>query len=344
METFKLKIDDRQINAGGGDTVLQAALKAGIYIPNLCYDPRLAPYGGCRMCIVEIEGTRGFPAACTTRASDGMVVKTYGPQLDRLRLDTLELLLSDHPTDCLTCPGNQRCELQKVASFLGYNQRSLKPRKSDHPIDDSNPFFNLDRNYCVLCARCVRTCDEVTGINAIELINRGDESRVSTFAGSRLAESECRSCGECMVSCPVGAIHAKNSPVATEETATICPYCGVGCGIYLGTRQGKIVSVRGNEASPSNRGSLCVKGRFGINEFVHHSERLKSPRVKKEGGFESAEWEEALRIAGDKLSGYKPEEVAVIASAKATNEDNYVLQKFTRAVLGTNNIDHCARL
>lgn len=344
MTTVTISVDNKTVTASAGDSVLKAALDAGIYIPHLCYDKRLLPHGGCRMCIVEIEGMRGFPAACTTAARDGMKVATSTPELDQVRLDTLELLLADHPADCLSCPANQRCELQKVAVFTGFRERSLKPIKTEHPVDDSNPFFKLDRNYCILCARCVRTCDEVTGVNAIEIIHRGDLSRVGTFGEMPIIDSICRSCGECVVACPVGALSLKAGTVATEETASVCPYCGVGCGLILGTRQGRIVSVRGDEANPASLGRLCVKGRFGIFEFVHHPERLSEAYIRRDGRLVPSTLEKAVSFTAGKLSGYRPDEIAVIASAKATNEDNYVLQKFTRAVLGTNNIDHCARL
>jgi predicted molibdopterin-dependent oxidoreductase YjgC len=344
MSKFTIYIDSQPVTASAGDSVLKAALDAGIYIPHLCYDKRLQPYGGCRMCIVEIEGMRGLPAACTTAVCEGMKVTTSTPELDQVRLDTLELLLADHPVDCLSCPSNQRCELQNMAAFLGFRERSLKPRKTEYPVDDSNPFFKLDRNYCILCARCVRTCDEVTGVNAIEIIHRGDLGRVGTFNEMPLADSICKSCGECVVACPVGALSLRSDTVETEETVSVCPYCGVGCGLILGKRQGKIVSVRGDEANPASLGRLCVKGRFGIGEFVHHQDRLSGAYIRREGRLMPATLEEAVRFTSEKFSTYRPDEIAVIASAKATNEDNYVLQKFTRAVLSTNNIDHCARL
>ncbi len=344
MESINLSIDGKTIRAKPGSNVLEAAMAAGIYIPNLCYDPDLKPYGGCRLCLVEIQGMRGLPTACTSVVSEGMVVKTYGAELDQVRRDTLQLLLANHPIDCLTCVKNQRCELQKAAAYMGLTERTLRRTSGEKVVDESNPFFKLDRNYCILCGRCTRTCDEITCVNAIEMVSRGDDTRVSTFGDQPLMESSCRSCGECVVRCPVGAFVAKNDIVPASETLTTCPYCGVGCSMFLGVRDGKIVSVRGNRDGKANHGRMCIKGRFGIPEFVHHAERLSTPLIRKNQEFVPASWDEAPTLVADKLKTYAPDEIAVIASAKCTNEDVYVTQKLARAVLGTNNIDHCARL
>ena len=342
--SINLTIDGKSVKARPGSSVLEAALEAGIYIPNLCYDPDLKPYGGCRMCLVEIQGMRGLPTACTTVAAEGMAVKTYGAELDQVRRDTLQLLLANHPTDCLTCVKNQRCELQKVAAYMGVTERTLRRTSGEKAVDESNPFFKLDRNYCILCARCTRTCDEITCVNAIEMVSRGDDTRVSLFGDQPFMESVCRSCGECVVRCPVGALIPKNDIVPSSEVLTTCCYCGVGCSMYLGVRDGKIVSVRGNRQGKANRGKLCIKGRFGIPEFVHHPDRLNTPLVRKDGEFVPTGWDEALELVAGRLKSYAPQEVAVIASAKCTNEDVYMTQKLARVVLGTNNIDHCARL
>jgi predicted molibdopterin-dependent oxidoreductase YjgC len=344
VENINLTIDGKAIKARQGSNVLEAALAAGIYIPNLCYDPDLKPYGGCRMCLVEIQGMRGLPTACTTMIAEGMAVKTYSPELDQVRRDTLQLLLANHPTDCLTCVKNQRCELQKVAAYMGVTERTLRRTSGEKAVDESNPFFKLERNYCILCGRCTRTCDEIACVNAIEMVSRGDDTRVSLFGDQPFMESVCRSCGECVVRCPVGALVPKNSVVPTSEIETTCCYCGVGCSMYLGVREGKVVSVRGNHEGKANRGKLCIKGRFGIPEFVHHPDRLSTPLVKKDGEFVPAGWDDALDLVANRLKSYAPDEVAVIASAKCTNEDVYVTQKLARAVLGTNSIDHCARL
>jgi formate dehydrogenase alpha subunit len=325
-------------------TVLEAAQEAGIYIPTLCYHRDLEPYGGCRLCVVEVEKMRGQPTACTTAATDGMVVHTETPEINQIRRTVVDLLIADHPMDCLTCTKNQRCGLQKVASYLGITERRFPRTDRSLPVDDSNPFFTLDRNYCILCARCTRACDEITVVNAIEIADRGYESRVSTFGDKPLFESICQSCGECVVRCPVAALVPKNTVLPTSEVETICPYCGVGCGMYLGIRDSRIVSVRGSRENPASKGRLCVKGRYGIPEFVHHPERLSHPLIRRNGKLTEASWDETLSLVASKLASYRKDQIAVISSAKCTNEENYIIQKFTRAVLGTNNIDHCARL
>jgi formate dehydrogenase alpha subunit len=344
MDEIKLSIDGQEVRVRPGMTVLEAALEAGIYIPTLCYDPDLEPHGGCRLCIVEIEGVPGMPTACTTPAIDGMVVRTSTEAVDKVRRDIVELILADHPMDCLTCVKNQRCQLQQVAAYLGITERRLSRTATERSVDDSNPFFTLDRNYCILCQRCTRTCDEITCANAIEIINRGYESRVSTFGDKPLMESVCQSCGECVIRCPVAALRIKNAVPPTREVETTCPYCGVGCSMLLGIRDGRIVSIQGNRRSQANRGQLCVKGRFGIAEFVHSPVRLKTPLIKKDGRFVEASWDEALELIASKLGSYPGEQIAVISSSRCTNEDNYVAQKFCRLVLGTNSVDHCARL
>ncbi len=340
----KLIINGRQVTAENGTTVLKAAKAAGIYIPTLCADPDLEPHGGCRLCIVEVEGMRDMPTACTTTIRNGMVVHTETDNVKKTRRAILEMLMADHPTDCLTCVKNQRCELQEAAAYLGITERHLPATYAERPVDDSNPFFTLDHNYCILCQRCTRTCDEVTMVNAIEVLNRGYYSKVGTLGDKPLMESICKSCGECVVRCPVAALVPKNNIIPTCEVETTCPYCGVGCMMYLGIRDNRIVSVKGSRNSKANNGRLCVKGRFGIADFVHHPQRLTEPLIRKNDKLETANWDEALDTVANKLTGYSGDQIAVIASAKCTNEENYIIQKFTRAVLGTNNIDHCARL
>ena len=342
--TVSLTIDSRQVKARPGATVLEAALAAGIYIPNLCYHPDLKPYGGCRMCIVEISGMKGYPTACTTEVTGDMEVRTYSKELNQARNDTLQLLLANHPLDCLACVKNQRCELQKVVAYLGVTERTLSRTMPLQEVDESNPFFKLDRNYCILCARCTRTCDEITCVNAIEMVSRGDDMRIGLFENQKFMESICRSCGECVVRCPVGALVPKNDIIPTSEVQTTCCYCAVGCSMYLGVRDGTIVSVRGNREGKANRGMLCVKGRFGSTEFVQHPDRLTAPLIRGENGLKPAEWDTALDLVAARFKSYAPDEIAVVASSRSTNEDVYVAQKLARAVLGTNNVDNCARL
>jgi predicted molibdopterin-dependent oxidoreductase YjgC len=347
IRTITLSIDGVKVDVPEGTTVLEAAKKAGVYIPTLCYDPDLKPYGGCRLCIVEIEKMRGLPTSCTTLATDGMVVHTETPAVNQARRITVELIMANHQGDCLTCAKNQNCELQTVARYLGIEQEHFdRMRKSQRvvPVDDSNPAYIRDMNKCILCARCVRACHEITGIDAIDLAYRGDNVTVATFGDEPILLSRCETCGECVSRCPTGALTFRNSRQATREVKTTCPYCAVGCQVHLGMRGDEIVGVRADKEGPSNEGHLCVKGRFGIADFVHHETRLKTPLIKKNGVFEEASWDEALNLVASKLKNYKPEEVGVVSSARSTNEANYIMQKFGRAVLGTNNVDHCARL
>jgi formate dehydrogenase alpha subunit len=367
-EIIKLTIDGQEVKARTGMTVLEAAQEAGIYIPTLCADPDLKPYGGCRLCIVEIEKMRGFPTSCTTPVAEGMVVSTNTEALNEVRRTVVELLLSDHPSECLichrrercgpfdiclrnvavtercvTCAKNGNCELQDIVDYLGITELPFRHTDRSYPVDTSNPFFYRDLNKCVLCGKCVRVCDEVMGVGAVAVIKRGYGSKVATFGDRPIIDSNCVSCGECVAHCPVGALMPKEDKLPEKEVATTCTYCGVGCGIYLGVRDGRVISARGNREATPNHGFLCVKGRFGF-DFVNHEDRLESPLIKKNGKFVSAGWDEALGLVANKLGGYRPDELAVISSAKCTNEDNYIAQKFARAVLKTNNVDHCARL
>jgi predicted molibdopterin-dependent oxidoreductase YjgC len=347
VRAISLTIDGVKVEVPEGATVLEAALKAGVYIPTLCYDPDLRPYGACRLCIVEIEKMRGLPTACTTPATDGMVVHTETPAVDRSRRITMELIMANHIGDCLTCSKNQNCELQEVARYLGIEQEHFdRMRKSDRKfaLDESHPFYIRDMNKCILCARCSRACHEIVGADAIDMAFRGNAATIAVFGNKGVVDSPCEACGECLERCPTGALFPREHRLPTREVKTICPYCGVGCSVVLGIRGSEIVGVHGDKESPVNRGGLCVKGRFGIAEFVNSGERLKKPLIRKNGQLEEATWDEALDLVAQKLGEYGGDEVAVISSAKATNEDNYVMQKLARAVLGTNNVDHCARL
>jgi formate dehydrogenase (NADP+) alpha subunit len=342
-ETTHIIIDGKRVSATPGQTVLEVAQSAGIYIPTLCHHEDLKPYGGCRVCVVEIEGMRGLPTSCTTPAANGMKVHTDSEAVNNSRRVTIELLLAEHPNECLTCSANLNCELQKVAAFLGITRSLLPASVRGYPIDDSNPFFYLDRDKCILCARCTRTCNEITCVGAIDMANRGYSMKVATFGDGKLLDSICQSCGECVAHCPTGALAPKSHMPSTSEVETTCTYCGVGCRMKLETRAGKIIGVTGSR-NGSNKGNLCVKGRYGIAEYVHHSDRLTTPLIRRNGRLEPAGWDEALNMIADKFREYKPAEIAVIPSSRTSNEDVYVAQKFARAVLGTNHIDNCARV
>jgi formate dehydrogenase alpha subunit len=344
MGKVSLNIDGIRVEASEGTTVLEAARAEGIYIPNLCADPDLEPYGACRLCLVEIEGVDGLPASCLTPVAEGMIVHTDTSYVNQARRRVVELLLSDHPDNCLLCSKNQHCELQKVAAYVGFDQQRFKKLERPPLIDSSNPFFVRDSSKCILCGKCVRVCNEIQGLGALEVFNDGLLSKIITSAGDRpILESICESCGQCVAKCPTGALMPKDFRWPAKEVKTVCTYCGVGCGLYLAVRGNEVVGVRGDPENPVNRSSLCVKGRFGF-DFINHPERLTSPLIRRNGEFSEATWDEALDLVASKLAKYKGDKVAAISSAKCTNEENYLIQKFARVVLGTNNVDHCARL
>lgn len=362
-DIVKLTINGRPVIAKKGVSVLEAALGAGIYIPTLCYDPALSPYGGCRLCVVEIEGMRGLVSSCTTPTTEGMVVRTETPRVNQSRRITMELISANHHGDCISCAKNQDCELLQIARYLGIEQEHIdRLRKGTQvlSVDRSHPAFIRDLNKCILCAKCVRACHEVVCHDAIDIAFRGNSARIATFGDKPIVESICKSCGECVARCPTGALVPKWEKLPATEVKTICPYCGVGCSLYLGVRDNRVVSVRGDPEGSANRGSLCVKGRWGY-DFLSHPERLTTPLIRIPGTsrgaghnghvheiFREASWDEALELAAKRFlelrQDYGSDSIAALSSAKCTNEDNYVMQKFVRAVIGTNNIDHCARL
>lgn len=356
MAEVNITINGRKLTAQAGWTILEAAAAAGIKIPTLCHHPALKPIGACRLCLVEITGQQSLQPACVFQVREGMEVWTHSPNVEEARKFMLELLLSKHPQDCMTCEQAGHCELQDLAYQYGIKQTrfpGVRVQRS-YPIDDSNPFFERDYNKCILCWRCVRACDEINGVKAISIYERGIESKIATAFDGNLQDSSCEFCGMCVELCPTAALVPKlrqrqGRPWEFTRVATTCPYCGVGCQFYLEVKDGRIVQVSSKWDAPANHGWTCVKGRFGW-DFVHHPGRLTKPllRRKKEDTLEEVEWEEALDFVATRFreikERYGPEAFGVFSSAKCTNEENYVMQKFARAVLGTNNVDHCARL
>lgn len=331
-------------------TVLEACRSVGIDIPTLCNDDRLEPHAACRLCVVEVEGKKSLETSCSLKVWDGMVVETHSPKVMNTRKDILDLLFSNHPDDCLTCDKSGACKLQDYCFEYGVEKGSYIGEKKDYPIDYSNHFYTFDPNKCILCGKCVRVCSELQCTNAIGLEGRGFATKVGTPFDMGLAQSTCVSCGNCVAVCPVGALMPKRKEKVRywelERVRTTCSYCGVGCQMELLVKGQKVVGVEPANGK-ANNGLLCVKGRFAY-PFINHPDRLKTPLIKKNGKFEEASWEEAYKLIVDKVNGIKeddgPEAFAGLTSARCTNEENYLFQKLFRAVIGTNNVDHCARL
>ncbi len=371
-------IDGQEYSFEPGETILQVAEKNGIFIPTLCYLAKgNSPTGACRICLVEVEGARSLMASCTTPAVSNMVVRTETPAVVNARRMNLELLLSSGQHNCLAqdqdaqawtdfqlkalsdsehekvCPAYGVCRLQDLAIRYKVRTTHFEPSKTPFPIENVNPFIVRDFSRCIKCGRCVQACNEVQVNNAISYGYRGSSSKIVAAGDRSLNESDCVFCGECVQACPVGALVPLKDfesgilPAETTRTRTTCPYCGVGCQVYLHVKDNAVVKVTGVEDMPPNYGSLCVKGRFGF-DFINHPERLTKPLIRENGQLREASWDEALLKVVEKLSKIKndsgPDTIGVLSSARITNEENYLAQKFTRAVIGTNNIDHCARL
>jgi formate dehydrogenase alpha subunit len=374
MAIVNLIIDGKKIQGETGQTIIQAARKAGIYIPVLCDHPALPPEGACRICLVEIEKQRALQPACTFPISDGLVVHTNTARVRASRKFSLELLVSDHPLDCMTCDATGDCLLQDLAYEYGVEGDRYEGTKHHYSINDPNPFIQVDRNKCILCRRCVRACRDINGVEAISVFYRGFSAYIGFGADSHMADSACEFCGSCVAVCPTAALWPKISigkgrPWQVERIQTTCPYCGVGCQISLEVKDNKILKVDSVWEGPSNHGWTCVKGRFGW-DFVHHPDRVTHPKVRRylltgdqpKPGHEErnpdipdapwewveTDWETALDITARKFrqarDDHSPNSIGVLTSAKCLNEENYLMNKFARQAIGTNSIDHCARL
>lgn len=345
-------IDGRTVQADAGETIYQAARRAGISIPGLCASDHLAPFGSCRLCLCEVQGRDGTPASCTTPASDGMVVLTGTDRLRRLRRNVLELLLSEQPSG-LPRP----VALQRLADDCGLARvRYPQPAERVPYRDDSNPFFTFDNAICVSCARCVRACDEIQGTHALTMFGRGCSARPAAGSGPLAAEtggfagSNCVSCGACVKECPTGALTEKSvldRGAPTASVRTTCAYCGVGCSFDAGVRDGKVVQMVPADDGPSNLGHACMKGRFGWT-YVYAEDRVKKPLLRNGDRWEAISWDAALDRLATEFARIKtahgPDAVAAISSSRGTNEENYLFGKFIRCVMGTNHIDNCARV
>src|SRR2546427_2799396 len=335
---MKLTIDDRIVELAEGATVLDGVNRLGIPVPQLSKAPARAPLGACRTCLVHVEGQRGLPASCHLPAREGMVVSTEHADALRVRTAVLDLTLS------MLTPQKGFAQLSDAGARHGLREPRWAPLHR-FEVDASKSFFVLDREACILCGRCTVACDDVQQIGAIALLGRGHATKVGVFGDSTMASSVCTSCGQCVATCPTGALRPKETPAKiARRVETTCPYCGVGCGISVNVRDNGHLAVMADDA-PANRsslGTLCVKGRFGTG-FVHARDRITTPLVKVDGRWREASWDEALDVAADGLARHH-RRFGALASAKATNEDGYVIQKLVRAVRGTHHVDHCTRL
>jgi predicted molibdopterin-dependent oxidoreductase YjgC len=376
-----ITINNNAFSFQSGDTILSVAQRNNIEIPTLCHLKNTTPTGECNICVVEIKNSPDLATACNTPASNDMEVFTESPKVIDSRKDTIKSLLysghhncairdfnaedwtefqlkviSDDNTDDL-CPVWGDCELQNLAYKYQVTTKEEPPTESQYPAERANPFIIRDFSRCILCGRCVKACREIQVNNAIDFGYKKSDSKEITkiIAGDdvTLKDSECVFCGECVQACPVGAlvpdkIFIKHRLTKAEKTRTTCSYCGVGCQMDVFTQNNKIIDIQGAEHDlPPNHSSLCVKGRFGF-DFVASPERLTTPLIKKNGEFQEATWDEAFEFTASKLNSLKDEfgseSLGVLTSARITNEENYIAQKFARAVLKTNNVDHCARL
>jgi predicted molibdopterin-dependent oxidoreductase YjgC len=343
-----LTIDGKKISVDKTSTILEAARMHGIVIPTLCNHPKLTPFGGCRLCIVEVKGAPRPVASCTTTVTEDMEVQTATPKLEELRKLVLELLISDHPNDCMVCEAAGSCTLQDLAYAYGVRGQEYPGERRTYAKRDGNPFIERDLEKCVLCGRCVKVCDEIQGVEAIDFGYRGFKSKICTAYEEDL---NCEFCGQCVAVCPTGALTGKlwagkGRLQNTRAVDTVCPYCGTGCNITAHVKNNEIVRIT-SKPGTWNEGWLCVKGRFGY-DFVKSPERLTTPLIKRAGRLEEATWEEALALVADRLQEirgrYGADAIGGLSSARCTNEENYAFQKLMRAGVGTNNVDHCARL
>ncbi len=369
---INITIDNRAIRAERGLTILQVAQRHDIYIPTLCAHKDLTPFGGCRMCIVEVEKMRGLPTACTTPVDEGMVIRTHTAQVHAVRLEILQLILSEHTSSCLICdekeeckgfsttirkagvttgcrycPNDQQCELQRVAEKLELKEIGYPIYYRNLPVEKDDPFFDRDYNLCILCGRCVRMCQDIRTAGTLAFTKRGRNTVIGPAFHRTHMDAGCEFCGACVSVCPTGALSEKSNKwdgkAEREETST-CPLCGLGCQLRLQVKGNAVIGVLPAEAPLVNDGQLCVKGRFCITETVNGCQRLLKPYVNQYGRKALIDWERAVELAAEKLAACHPNEFGMLVSPDCCNEDLYVAQKFTRVAMRSHHIDTSARL
>jgi len=355
VEYVTLEIDGQRVTVPAGTSVMRAAALSDINIPKLCATDSLEPFGSCRLCLVEIEGRRGYPASCTTPVEAGMVVRTQSSKLQQLRKGVMELYISDHPLDCLTCPANGNCELQDMAGVTGLREVRYGYEGENHlqlKKDESNPYFTFDSSKCIVCNRCVRACEETQGTFALTISGRGFESRVSAGQNEAFMESECVSCGACVEACPTATLQEKSViwlGQGEHSVTTTCAYCGVGCSLNAEMKGNEVVRMVPAKDGKANEGHACVKGRFAWG-YATHKDRILKPMIRSKitDPWKEVSWDEALDYAASEFKRIQAkhgvDSIGGIVSSRCTNEEGYLVQKLVRAAFGNNNVDTCARV
>ena len=355
FDTVKVEIDGLPTTVKAGSSILRAARESGVDIPKLCATDNLKPFGSCRMCLVEIEGRKGYPASCTTPVEPGMKIKTQTNALADLRRNVMELYISDHPLDCLTCSANGDCELQDVAGQVGLRDVRYGFDGENHldaPTDSSNPYFSFDASKCIVCSRCVRACDEVQGTFALTIEGRGFESKVSAGISEDFLDSECVSCGACVQACPTATLMEKSiidHGQPDHSVKTTCAYCGVGCSFVAEMKGDQVVRMTPDNDGQANHGHSCVKGRFAWG-YSTHPDRVLHPMIRDsiDEPWKKVSWDEAISYAASRFKAiqeqYGRKSIGGITSSRCTNEEVYAVQKFVRAGMRNNNVDTCARV
>ena len=354
-ELVSITIDGKSIAVPAGTSIMRAAALANINIPKLCATDSVEAFGSCRICLVEIEGRRGFPASCTTPVAEGLVVKTQNNKIAKIRRNVMELYISDHPLDCLTCPANGKCELQNVAGEVGLREVRYGFEGENHldvEKDTSNPYFTFDASKCIVCSRCVRACEEVQGTFALTIEGRGFDSKVVAGQNESFMDSDCVSCGACVQACPTSTLMEntvidKGQP--EHSVVTTCAYCGVGCAFKADLKGDEVVRMVPYKGGEANRGHSCVKGRFAFG-YATHAERVTTPMIRDsiDEPWKKVSWDEAVTFAAKRIKSiqqeYGRDSVGGITSSRCTNEETYLVQKLVRAAFGNNNVDTCARV